>query len=416
MFLAVPAVLLAEARARRVAALGLVLLALGAASLHVMPGAGPLAGLAERAVSLGMAREALAVDAGFLFGGLWLLAAAAVLAGYVVRDAMGWILLAAVIAATVLLRSLLGAPGAWATTLAAAGLIAVPYALARAATALGIGRRLRRAAKVIPAYSTVAAWPPRARHAAWVAAIATVGVALLPTLWLVVAAVCVAAVGAHVAARALGRVPRVPVLPLFAVPLVAVAWYLRALAGTADVPIGALADVPASTAAAVMLLPPLVLGCWGFLGLAPVTRWVPGPVMAPVGLFVLARIGVPALAEGIAHWQPLLWRLLAAALWWAAVTRRRDAAVAALGTLALCGAAPESGRAALLLVLGAAVALLGPRLLRGRLAPLARLGWAVAAAGAVLTLEVALRHEVVLTLVAVGAVAALIAAPPAPAE
>ena len=115
------------------------------------------------------------------------------------------------------------------------------------------------------------------------------------------------------------RVPAAATLTLLLLP----AWWLMAtVAGAEGLSAGSLGVLPLSPAAERLLAPALLLAGWALAGLWPLHRQMPGPLTAPVGALLVARVAVPAVPEGLAHWQALAMPLVVAGVWHAALTRR----------------------------------------------------------------------------------------------
>lgn len=410
-----PAAFLAAASARRLAALAVVMLALAAGSLRVAPGATPLAELARRASEFGLSPEALVVDGGFLVAGLLLAGAAAVVAWRAAASlparaaAVGLLLGLLVLAAGV--APLLWLAGPARSTLAALVLLGAGWLAGRGARALGLGAFARRLTRPLAPRVPAAASAASAGGRRWMAALAAASLltALLPTLWTVVLAAAAAAFAAERVARARGTAARWPIVAVAVVLVVAGAGALMVVSGERDPRIAALPDAPFSTAAEYLLAPALLASLWGFTGLAPFTRLVPGAMLAPAGLAVLARVVLGAVPDGVDHWRPIVWLVVVAAIGVAALQGRRDLLLVGAATLALTSASTEGLASALFLGAGAVLALAVPAAWAGRVPLVRPLGWALAGWGGVLALQGALAREVVLTLLATAAVAAAIA-------
>lgn len=338
---------------------------LGAGAFAAVPGVVAIAPLAARLGELALSPVFVGVNVGLM------LLAAAVVGGIGLRAvsdedaalprAAGLTAAVLAIAALALLLPLLRVAGL-AAALAAGG-IAGTVALVRVAVQ-EVGWTLGRAAASL--------WSPRpgpvrrrrapggaGRAAAVAAAIGGLAVLTVPHALVVVGAALVVAVAAHVAARAVGQGPAVPVLPLVALALVPFAWLLATIAGPVGLSLGVLPNAPLSPPAQALLVPLLIVGAWPFLGLWPLHRWVPGPMLAPVSGALLLRVGVPALGAGIEHLQPALFAAGAAALWHAALTRRAAGVLSALGFVAFAATAggsfvaPDARIAAAVLFAGA---------------------------------------------------------------
>ena len=212
----------------------------------------------------------------------------------------------------------------------------------------------------------------------------------------------------------------VPLLALLAVPaLLFVGYYMTVIAGPTGLSVAALPAGPFSAAAEAMLLPPLAIAALGFFGPWPLSRMLPGPALAVVGVALLVRLGHGALPGALDAWRTVFVPLGVLALWGAAVTRRvRHAAAAAAFTACFAadaGGAPAAWMIAAALLLGAVVDALGSRH-AGRRTALRAAAAALGALGAALALASLLRTEVVYGVVAwTGAVVLVLrmkAAPP----
>jgi len=231
-----------------------------------------------------------------------------------------------------------------------------------------------------------------------------------PHLFAVVGGAIVLAVAASAATwrREPGR--RVPLLPLLAVPaLLFVGYYMAVIAGPTGLSVAALPAGPFSAAAEAMLLPPLALAAVGFFAPWPLSRMLPGPVLAIVGVALLVRLGHGALPGALDAWRTVFVPLGVLALWGAAVTGRVRHAAAAAAFIACFAADAGGARAAWMLaaalLLGAVVdALDGYR--RGHRDGLSAAAAALGVVGGAFALAALLRTEVVYGVVAwAGAVA-----------
>ena len=197
---------------------------------------------------------------------------------------------------------------------------------------------------------------------------------------------------------------RIPLLPLLAVPaLLFVGYYVAVIAGPTGLSIAALPAGPFSAAAEAMLLPPLAIAALGFFAPWPLSRMLPGPTLAVVGVALLVRLGHGALPGALDAWRTVFVPIGVLALSGAAVTGRvRHAAAAA--AFSACFAAEAGGaRAAWMiaaaLLLGAAVEALNGHWSRRR-DVLAAAAAALGVLGAAFALASLLRTEVVYGVVA----------------
>jgi hypothetical protein len=192
--------------------------------------------------------------------------------------------------------------------------------------------------------------------------------------------------------------------------LIPAGWLFLAIAGEQGLVVVSLSDLPLSPAAEALLAPLLLVAAWSLTGLWPLPRSRAAGVTGVAGLLLLARVAVPALPQGLDHWRPLAFPILAIGLWQGIVSRRWSTVMIAGALMALASGSAESAAAAWCLG-GAALA----KELAARLWP-RRLGWvrcAAALAGGygVWPATVAgLRAEVVYTALALAGAAILLAA------
>ena len=329
------------------AAAGLAAFALGAGAFAVVPALVVIAPLAARLDAVGLSRVFVGLNVGMMLVG-----AGATMTGGLVSLAYerhwparvaGGLAVSAALVVLALLVPLVRVAGF------AAGIAAVAMVGAAAAAMVagrGIAALLRRAAahrtgELAAGHggSEADSGAPRParpfpRIAFGTTLAATLVALAAPHVLAIVAAALVAAVAGHIAARRIGTVSSVPVLPLCAAALLPFAWLLATIAGPVRLATASLPMVPLSPPAQALLAPALIVGAWGFLGVWPVHRWVPGPVLAAVGGALLLRVGAPALGGGLEHVQPVLVGVAALAAWHAALTRRPAAMLAAFGVAA----------------------------------------------------------------------------------
>ncbi len=268
-------------------------------------------------------------------------------------------------------------------------------------------------------------WPgvPELRPAASVrsgsAVAMLIGAALAgfaPSVGPVFLGVAMAALGGYLADAARAR--RIPVTLVLTLLLLPTWWLMATIAGPEGLPIHGLADRPWSPAAELALALVLLVSAWSLAGLWPLHRQVPSLFTAPVGALLVARVAIPAAADGIAHWRALAMPLVVAGLWHAAMSARRAGAAAGLAWIGLLAATPTGELGAALLFLGALLLALSDRMatVAPRAALLVRVAGAVSGgAGALLATAAGLHVEVVYTVLAVAALAAA-AARRAPAQ
>jgi hypothetical protein len=199
-------------------------------------------------------------------------------------------------------------------------------------------------------------------------------------------------------------------LAIAAVTLVPAGWLLATIAGEQGLATRALSGLPLSPAAETLLAALLMLAAWSVAGLWPLPRSPLAGVAGLAGVFLLGRLAVPALPEGLDHWRPLASPLLGLGLWQAIGSRRWAAGLVA-GALFAVAAGSHGGVTAAWWLggagLGAGIAeLFTPR---GR-AWLACLAALAAAVGLLPATAAGLRVEVVYTALTVAGAAALLAA------
>jgi hypothetical protein len=85
----------------------------------------------------------------------------------------------------------------------------------------------------------------------------------------------------------------------------AAGWLLVTIAGDQSLATTALSELPLSPAAEALLAPLLLLAAWSVAGLWPMSRSPLTGLAGLAGLFLLGRVAVPALPEGLEHWRPL---------------------------------------------------------------------------------------------------------------
>ena len=178
--------------------------------------------------------------------------------------------------------------------------------------------------------------------------------------------------------------------------LIPAGWLFLAIAGEQGLAVVSLSDLPLSPAAEALLAPLLLVAAWSVTGLWPLPRSRVAGVTGVAGVLLLARVAVPALPQGLDHWRPLAFPILAIGLWQGIVSGRWATVMIAGALMALASGSAEFPAAAWCLG-GAALA----TELAARLWP-RRLGWvrcaaALAAGYGVWPATVAgLRAEVVL--------------------
>jgi hypothetical protein len=200
-----------------------------------------------------------------------------------------------------------------------------------------------------------------------------------------------------------------PVAPALTLVLLPAWWLMATIAGPEGLGIASLGALPFSPAAERLLAPALLVAAWAVSGLWPVHRQMPAALTAPVGALLLARVGMPAVPDGLEHWRPLAMPVVVVGIWHAALTGRLallPVGLAWVGLLAPGGAGLTG--AALLLAAALLLELAGP-LVRAepRRAVAFRVVFSLAAGhGALLVVAAGLRGEVVYTVLAVGGIVA----------
>jgi hypothetical protein len=178
----------------------------------------------------------------------------------------------------------------------------------------------------------------------------------VPHLHLLLAVLLVSLLAGVLLERYRGRVPRWPVSIFVLVPAIGVSWYLLAhVAGGESLTLARLRDAPYSPA--FEQLAALILGVagWSLLGLWPFHGAPPGPCTPLLGALLFTRLLAPALPEGLAHWQPVLYLLAGLAAWHGVAVRRDEEALTALGALGVLSGDATAGWAGVAMVGGAAL-------------------------------------------------------------
>jgi hypothetical protein len=256
--------------------------------------------------------------------------------------------------------------------------------------------------------SAPASTPPRPVAGVAGLVAGTVAAAVGPHVSVVFLGAIVVAWAGYLLQRAAGgsRLAAAPALTLILLP----AWWLMAtIAGPEGLGLGSLATLPLSPAAERLLAPALLLAAWALAGLWPLHRQVPGPLTAPAGAFLIARVALPAVPDGLEHWRALAMPVVVAGIWHAALTGRLALLAVGLGWVALLAPGGQGLTGAALLLVGALLLELG-RPIAGadpRRAAALRLGVGLASGcGGLLAVEAALHGEVVYSVLAVGGIVA----------
>jgi hypothetical protein len=214
--------------------------------------------------------------------------------------------------------------------------------------------------------------------------------------------------GAWLALPRAGR-PR-PYAPVLLVALLGGAlWLLSAIAAPEGLALSAIPSLPLSLAAERLVGLLLAGAAWLLSGLWPWRQPAMGALTAPIGVWLVVRLGLPAVPAGMEHWRAALVPLAVVGLWHAAITRRLPSiavGAAMIGTASL----DPAGIAGAGWLLASAIGLELWYLVGGgapRVAPLVRALLAVLAGwGTLGVLTGGLRTEVVYTVIAAAGAAA----------
>jgi hypothetical protein len=396
------AALLPPSRARRAA--GLAAVAAGLALAGLAGAASPFTEPAQAAL-LGLPAGFLAADAALLVLGAVLAVGSALVAVLDRRSAptvMGAITLA---------------PGGILLAWGGGGLVTAAPARALVLASLveiGLGAGLLVAGWYLRFAPPADRDPPHPLAATVGLLAGALAAAIGPHVGVVVLGVILAAASGHLLERAAGG-PRLPIAPAATFLLLPTWWLMATIAGPEGLGTGTLPAVPFSPAAERLLAIPLLIGAWAVAGLWPLHRHLPGALVAPVGAFLLARVAIPAVPQGLEHWRPLAMPLVVAGIWHAALSGRLPRVAVGMAWIGLLAPMPLGlVGAAFLLASGLAVELLErtSALRAGRFAPAAQaiplvaFGW-----GALLAVGAGLRGEVVYTALAVAGLVALCGRP-----
>jgi hypothetical protein len=319
--------------------------------------------------------------------------------------ALGVILVARLTVGPLLAAGLLRVvTAAVALGLAGAALLVVGRTVTSTGPARALGRRLFPA-PIRPEL------PANRRAARLAAAIVLAGAAaaLGPHTTVVFLAVCMAAWSAYFLFHPRGNRPA-PVAPTLTLLLAPAYWLLATIAGPEGLSIAALPRVPLSPAAESLVAPALLLVGWSVAGLWPLHRQLPGALIGPLGALLLVRVALPLAPDGLEYWRPLAVPLVIAGIWHATALARWPLLAAGAGFLGVAGLTPAGATGAEWL-LGSALVLevcsmASPSAGIFRLALVA--AWVSGAWGGLLVLEGGLRGEVVYTALGAAVLALLI--------
>lgn len=216
----------------------------------------------------------------------------------------------------------------------------------------------------------------------------------------------IAAWAGYLLQRAAGG-PAAPLAPALTLLLLPAWWFMATVAGPEGLGIGALGSLPLSPAAEQLLAPILLLAAWALAGLWPLHRQMPGPLTAPIGAMLVARVALPAVPDGLEHWRALAAPLVVAGIWHAALTGRLALLAIGLAWVGLLAPGGHGLAGAALLLAGALVLELARPFgaANPRRAAAVRLALGLATGcGALLAVEAALGGEVVYSVVAVAGI------------
>ena len=383
-------VLLPDAHRRRLAGGGLGALVLALAAMRAGGGQAQLP--ADFAgVELALVLIGLAVLASAVFGA----------ARSRRRGALALVLLAAglvLLLGDILTLGRAARPGG---TIAALGVLGGVGALAWAAARL----LLRRVAPPVAEPGSPIA--PR-----WIACAAggVLLAALGPHVLLIFAGVVLATMAVAAVGVRRQRVSSAMAAAITVATLAAAGWLLATIAGDQGLATATLPELPLSPAAETLLAPLLLLAGWSVAGLWPMPRSPLAGVAGLAGLFLLGRVVVPALPQGLQHWRPLAYPILGLALWQAVASRRWAAALIGGALFALSAGTRDGVAAAWWLGAGALAEAVAGYLGRGDAPWLLCLAALAAGFGTLPATAAGLGAEVVYTTVTVAGLAILLAA------
>jgi hypothetical protein len=198
-----------------------------------------------------------------------------------------------------------------------------------------LAARLQAPARSEPAVVETGADAPGSHPPPGLIAVGALGALLAlvgPHLWLVLGGAVLSGVSLDLVDRrqGMGR------FPLRSASLLAIgpfAWLLATIAAPTGLSLAALRSAPLSPAAEILLVPMLALPAWGLSGAWPFHQRVGASLLAPVGWALLARLGHQVMPEGVEHWGPVLFPLLAIGIWHGALTRSPMRVASGLGLL-----------------------------------------------------------------------------------
>ncbi len=396
---------------RRLGAFGMILAGFAGAAFSARLGTRPMADLVTTARLEGVPPGFLAITTGLLFAGVIVLGIAAVTDLATNAPERRRALIAVVAwggAAFLAWRDAgpLAVRTGWGATLAdgalvTAGIAAVVAILYLARLDRGLAwldDRLLAPPRPVPP----AGWLVLDLVLALTGLLAALVVLLSGRLDLVLAAALILTVAAHLLSWRRGGGTPVPVLPVFAVALVPFGFLALSIAGTGP-SLSLLAQGSFSGTAERLIAGLLLVVVVAFAGLWPLHGVVPGRWVLPIGAVLLWRVGVPIVPEGVAHWAPLVFPVVAVSVWRAAARRHLPELFAALAVLSAASVLPPGLTGARWLAL-ACVLFLGLDALEAGsrvVAGLRRLAWLVPAWGMLLAITAGLESQVTYTVVTV---------------
>jgi hypothetical protein len=351
--LAALAITLPDRRTRRALA-GLVLVALGLASLQVAGGP------AWREANLPVTY--LALTAALLLVGLALPLSLAVIS---LREGAPDGRRRPVLLLTALATGLVGGrvwlplalAGGMIRTLAGAVVLLASAVVLRLLTRmLGLGERLRRLDRSLFAGQVAApdespppgAWPLLAGHLG-LAALTLSAPHLILLLFGVVGTV---ATGVWLDRARAGSARWPASLVAGLVVLAGAACFLLQVAGPIPPTLAALREGPFSVAFEFIAALMLLVAAWPLLQLWPFHARCRGPATRLAGGAVLVLLAAPVLPSGMGHWQPVVFPLLALSSWYAAGIGSAPLALTALATAGMISLGPAGAWAGLGLMAG----------------------------------------------------------------
>ena len=314
VLLAVFCALAGRGRRRAVAAASVVALGGTAMSVALDAGEGDLGGLPRLAVTIDSGLELLGA----------LLALSAAVATMRSREV-----------APALVAGLAAVLSAWSGARHATGAgLTGPIALALAGAGVAVLLTRITGTNASDRYPPHVALPMAGRWLGAAAVASAISLLAGNAVMVISAAILLSATGHALIARDSGR-PRIPWLPLLAIPpLVLAAYLIVTIAGPTGLSIAALEEGPFSPAAEALLVPLTAAGAVVFLGLRPLNGIAPGSLLAPVGVAIIVRLCAGLWPGGVAAWETVAIPAGVVSMCIAAVARDAVAAAAAMAWIA----------------------------------------------------------------------------------